>query len=133
MAHQRLLSLSDWDLSKTLWDFTYLYWNLTGGEGERDFCNPEVHAGIAVLGVALAVGLLSSVIPYGFEMVALRRMRPGLFGILMSLEPAAAALFALVVLGEGLSLIECVAMGCVIVASVGATRSAGASGPLTRD
>ncbi len=86
-----------------------------------------------VLGVALAVGLLSSVIPYGFEMVALRRMRPGLFGILMSLEPAAAALFALVVLGEGLSLIECVAMGCVIVASVGATRSAGASGPLTRD
>ncbi len=46
--------MSDWDLSKTLWDFTYLYWNLTGGEGERDFCNPEVHAGIAVLGVALA-------------------------------------------------------------------------------
>ncbi|HMQ38966.1 MAG TPA: EamA family transporter, partial [Micropruina sp.] len=52
-----------------------------------------------VLWVALAVGLLSSVIPYGLEMVALRRMRPGLFGILMSLEPAAAALFALVVLG----------------------------------
>lgn len=86
-----------------------------------------------VLWVALAVGLLSSVIPYGFEMVALRRIRPGLFGILMSLEPAAAALFALVVLGEGLSLIECVAMACVIVASVGATRSAHASAPPPRD
>ena len=76
-----------------------------------------------VLGVALAVGLLSSVIPYGLEMVALRRIRPGLFGILMSLEPAAAALFALLLLGERLSLIECVAMACVVVASVGATRS----------
>ena len=86
-----------------------------------------------VLWVALAVGLRSSVIPHGFEMVALRRIRPGLFGILMSLEPAAAALFALVVLGEGLSLIECVAMACVIVASVGATRSAHASAPPPRD
>ena len=76
-----------------------------------------------VLAVALGVGLLSSVIPYGLEMVALRQMRPGLFGILMSLEPAAAGLFALAVLGEGLSLIECVAMACVIAASVGATRS----------
>lgn len=73
--------------------------------------------------IALAVGLLSSVIPYGLEMVALRRMNPGLFGILMSLEPAAAGLFALLVLGEGLSVIECAAMACVVVASVGATRS----------
>ena len=86
-----------------------------------------------VLWVALAVGLLSSVIPYGLEMVALRRMRPGLFGILMSLEPAAAALFALVVLGEGLSVIECAAMACVIVASVGATRSGDRTVPPTRD
>jgi len=76
-----------------------------------------------VLGVALAVGLLSSVIPYGLEMTALRKMRPGLFGILMSLEPAAAALFALIVLGEALTVVEGAAMACVIVASVGATRS----------
>ncbi|MFT4297342.1 MAG: EamA family transporter [Micropruina sp.] len=86
-----------------------------------------------VLGVVLAVGLLSSVIPYGLEMVALRRMRPGLFGILMSLEPAAAALFALLLLGEGLSLPEWIAMGCVIVASVGAARSRTASEPPLRD
>ena len=82
-----------------------------------------------VLGVALAVGLLSSVIPYGLEMVALRRMRPGLFGILMSLEPGAAALFALLVLGESLTWIECAAMACVVVASVGATRARRASEP----
>lgn len=82
-----------------------------------------------VLGVALGVGLLSSVIPYGLEMVALRRMRPGLFGILMSLEPGAAALFALLVLGESLTWIEGAAMACVVVASVGATRARRASEP----
>ncbi len=82
-----------------------------------------------VFAVALVVGLLSSVIPYGLEMVALRRMRPGLFGILMSLEPAAAGLFALLVLGEGLTPIECAAMGCVVVASVGATRGRRAADP----
>ncbi|MFT3860103.1 EamA family transporter [Micropruina sp.] len=86
-----------------------------------------------VFGVALAVGLLSSVIPYGLEMVALRRIAPGLFGILMSLEPAAAALFALLVLGEGLRLIEIFAMACVVVASVGATCSRRACEPALID
>ena len=76
-----------------------------------------------VLGVALAVGLLSSVIPYGLEMQALRRMRPGLFGILMSLEPAAAALAALIVLHELLTLTQWLALVCVVAASVGATRT----------
>lgn len=76
-----------------------------------------------VLGVALAVGVLSSVIPYGLEMIALRRIPPGVFGILMSLEPAAAALSAWLVLGEVLNPVEVAAMVCVVVASVGATRS----------
>lgn len=76
---------------------------------------------IVLLGAA--VGLLSSVIPYAFEMVALRTMRPALFGILMSVEPAAAALAGILVLGEFLSPVQWVAMACVVVASVGATRS----------
>ena len=80
-----------------------------------------------VLAVGLAVGVLSSVIPYGLEMVALRTIPPGIFGILMSLEPAVAALSALVVLGETLSLVEIAAMACVVVASVGATRGLGTS------
>lgn len=75
---------------------------------------------VLLLGALVAV--MSSVIPYGLEMVALRSIPPGTFGILMSLEPAAAALAALVVLGEQLSTVELVAMGCVIVASIGATR-----------
>lgn len=76
-----------------------------------------------VIAVGAAVGLLSSVIPYSCEMTALRRLRPSVFSILMSLEPAAAALAAIVVLGEFLTPAQWVAMACVVVASVGATRS----------
>ena len=76
-----------------------------------------------ILAVGAAVGLLSSVIPYSCEMVALRRLRPAVFSILMSLEPAAAALAGIVVLGEFLTGTQWLAMACVVVASVGATRS----------
>ena len=69
------------------------------------------------------VGLLSSVIPYSCELVALRSLRPAVFSMLMSLEPAAAALAGLVVLRELLSPVQWLAMACVVVASVGATRS----------
>lgn len=75
-----------------------------------------------VVGLGLLVGVLSSAIPYGLEMVALRRIPRGTFGVLMSLEPAAAAFFALLLLGEQLRPVEVVAMACVIVASIGATR-----------
>ncbi|MGC3995096.1 MAG: EamA family transporter [Propionicimonas sp.] len=73
--------------------------------------------------LAVLVGVLSSVIPYGLEMVARRSIPASVFGILMSLEPAAAALAALLILGERLSWVEVVAMACVIVASVGSTRT----------
>jgi inner membrane transporter RhtA len=76
-----------------------------------------------ILLIGAAIGLLSSVIPYSCEMVALRSLRPAVFSILMSLEPAAAALAAIVVLGEFLSPVQWLAMACVVVASVGATRS----------
>lgn len=76
-----------------------------------------------VLAIGAAVGLLSSVIPYSLELTALRRIQPRVFGILMSLEPAAAALAALILLGESLTTTELIAMGCVVLASIGATRS----------
>lgn len=77
-----------------------------------------------ILGLGAAVGLLSSVIPYSFEISALRRIRPSVFGILMSLEPAVAALAALLVLHELLTVFQWLAVGCVVAASVGATRTA---------
>jgi inner membrane transporter RhtA len=72
--------------------------------------------------LGLGVGLLSSVIPYTLELEALRRIPARVFGILMSLEPAVAALVGLVVLQEILSGREWVAIGCVMIACIGATR-----------
>lgn len=71
----------------------------------------------------LAVGVLSSVVPYTLELNALRRMPPRVFGVLMSLQPAAAALVGLVLLGELLTVWQWVAVLCVIVASAGSTRA----------
>jgi inner membrane transporter RhtA len=76
-----------------------------------------------ILALGAAVGLLSSVVPYSFEMSALRSIRPAVFSILMSLEPAAAALAGILVLQEYLSPVQWLAVACVIAASVGATRS----------
>jgi len=76
-----------------------------------------------ILLLGALVGLLSSVVPYSCELVALRSLKPSVFSILMSLEPAAAALAGIVVLGELLSLQQWVAMACVVIASVGATTS----------
>lgn len=87
-----------------------------GGQGAV-LLRPEV------LLVGALVGVLSSVIPYSLELTALRTMPPRVFGILMSLEPAAAALAALAILHETLGWIEIAAMACVVIASVGATRS----------
>ncbi|GAA3848412.1 DMT family transporter [Saccharothrix violaceirubra] len=78
----------------------------------------------SVLIAGVAVALLSSVIPYSLELEALRKIPPRVFGILMSLEPAVAALAGLVVLHEALRPTQWIAVCCVVLASVGATRSA---------
>lgn len=77
-----------------------------------------------VLLAGLAVALMSSVIPYSLELEALRKIPPRVFGVLMSMEPAVAALAGLVVLGELLHPVQWVAVCLVVAASVGATRTA---------
>ena len=76
-----------------------------------------------VVALGALVGLLSSVIPYSCEITALRTIRPSVFGILMSIEPAAAALAGMLIVGEFLTPVQWLAIGCVIAASIGATRS----------
>ncbi|MDE3723704.1 EamA family transporter [Nocardiopsis sp. N85] len=80
-----------------------------------------------VLLFGLAVGVLSSVVPYTLELNALRRMPPRVFGVLMSLQPAAAALVGLILLGEMLTVWQWLAVGCVIAASAGSTRTSASS------
>lgn len=80
-----------------------------------------------LLALGFAVAMLSSVVPYSLELEALRRIRPQLFGVLMSLEPAMAALAGLIVIGQGLSALDVVAILLVVTASAGATF--GSRGP----
>lgn len=81
-----------------------------------------------VLILAVAVGLMSSVIPYSLEMLALRRIPPGVFGILMSLEPGVAAVAAMLLLAEFLTVVQWIALACVVIASIGAARFRGRKG-----
>src|SRR4051794_399849 len=76
------------------------------------------------LAIGAAVALLSSVIPYSLETESLRRMPRHVFGVLMSLEPALATLAGLIVLDQHLGARDFVAILLVIVASIGATRTA---------
>lgn len=68
-------------------------------------------------------GLMSSVIPYSLDLISLRTIKPSVYAVLMSLEPAAAALAAVVIIHENLSLLQWLAVGCVVIASAGATLS----------
>lgn len=73
-----------------------------------------------LLGAALVVALASSVLPYSFELEALRRLPESVFGVLMSLDPAVATLAGFLLLGQALGPRELLAIGMVVVASAGA-------------
>ncbi|MQA88080.1 MAG: EamA family transporter [Streptosporangiales bacterium] len=94
-----------------------------------------VPAGVADAGPALVrldvlaggflVAHLSTVVANTLELKALRRMPPRAFGVLMSLEPAVAALAGMAFLGEHLGPYQWLAVGCVVIASTGAIRTHG--------
>ena len=73
-----------------------------------------------LLGPAFLVAILSSVLPYSLDLEALRRLPEAVFGVLMSLDPAVAAVIGFLVLGQALGAREVAAIGMVVVASAGA-------------
>jgi inner membrane transporter RhtA len=83
-----------------------------------------------ILASGVVVALLSSAIPYSLELEALRRLPKATFGVLMSLEPAVAAIVGLVALGQDLSANEVVAIALVVAASAGALSAARAPSPV---
>jgi inner membrane transporter RhtA len=91
--------------------------------GGTDLLRPEL------LLAGASIGLLSSAIPYSLELEALRRIPAKLFGVLMSLEPAVAALVGLVVVGEVLHARQWAAIGFVVMACLGAARTQSAAPP----
>ena len=84
-------------------------------DGGKNLLNADI------LLAGLGVAILSSLIPYSLELEALRRMPANVFGVLMSLQPAAAAIAGLVVLDQVLKANELAGMALVIAASAGAT------------
>jgi inner membrane transporter RhtA len=87
------------------------------------------HAGTALLSPAplplgLGVAILSSVLPYSLEMIALTRLPTRTFSVLLSLEPAVAALAGAAFLGERLDTLQWLAVTAIIAASAGAAFSA---------
>jgi inner membrane transporter RhtA len=87
-------------------------------DGGGDLLDPSL------LAQGLAVAILSSAIPYSLELEALRRIPANVFGVLMSLDPAWAALAGFLVLGQDLVPRELVGIACVVVASAGAASTA---------
>lgn len=79
--------------------------------------------------IGAAVGVLSTAIPYVFEMEALRRLPQAVFGVLMSLEPAVAAAIGFLALSQDLAPQEVIAIALVVIASAGALRSAAMPAP----
>ncbi len=77
-----------------------------------------------ILLLGAVIGLLSSLIPYSFELEALRRMPARVFGTLMSIEPAVAVFTGFVVLSQKPTLLELFAIALVVIASIGVTRTA---------
>ena len=70
-----------------------------------------------VLGLGVVVAVLSSIIPYGIDMAALRVLSAGLFATLTALAPATAAIAGLVVLGQDLSVLSWTGLVVVVVAA----------------
>ncbi|MCX4584577.1 DMT family transporter [Streptomyces sp. NBC_01481] len=83
----------------------------------------------STLGLGLAVALMSSVLPYTLELLALRRLPAPTFAVLMSLEPAIAATAGFLVLHQALSAVDALAIALVIAASMGAVRTQVAGKP----
>lgn len=75
----------------------------------------------SVMPIGLAVAILSTALPYSLEMIALTRLPTRIFGTLMSMEPALAAISGMVFLGETLTFTQTLALCSIIAASMGST------------
>ena len=85
------------------------------------------HTRALLLGLAVAV--LSSALPYALELAAIRRVRPSTYGVLLSIEPAIAALWGFVILSQRLAVRELFGIVAIVLAAAGAAWTSTADLP----
>ncbi|MFA6236018.1 MAG: EamA family transporter [Bacteriovorax sp.] len=78
---------------------------------------------LSILPMGILIAILSSALPYSLEMIAMKNISAKTFGILMSMEPAVASLMGFLFLKENLTLLQCSAIVCIIIASAGTALS----------
>ncbi len=84
-------------------------------------------SGVKIIGygrallLGLAVAVLSSALPYFLELAAIKRVRASTYGVLLSIEPAIAALMGFVILSQALPAREIVGIVAIVVAAAGAS------------
>ena len=88
------------------------------------FLNGKALINVSLWPLGLLIGILSSALPYSLEMMALKNIPTKTFGVLMSFEPAMAALAGFLFRHESLSVTQLIAIACIMVASAGATATA---------
>jgi inner membrane transporter RhtA len=110
-AGRRFAGLDGLTLAMVFGAFAILPFGLASHPGRL------VQGDVLLLGATVAV--LSSALPYSLELVALRRVSPRAFGVMLSLDPAVAAAAGVVVLGQRLTLVEWVALALVVGANLG--------------
>lgn len=84
---------------------------------------PTVFLDVKLLGLAVGTAIFASLVPYTLEFLALRRVSAGVFGILMSMEPAVAALAGWLLLDQHMGVLGIVAVCLVVSACLGTTAS----------
>jgi len=81
---------------------------------------PAFSSPLLLLAVLL-VAVLSTTIPFTLEFQALKRMPPRTYGVMVTLEPAAAVMIAALMLGQSVGLQALIAVACVTLAAIGST------------
>jgi inner membrane transporter RhtA len=118
---RRFESLSGLALAMSVGGLAVLPWGLMAGRGRLS------DPGVLALGASVA--LLSSVVPYSLELLALRRVSARAFGVMMSLDPAMATAAGLLVLGQHLDMREWLALALVAGANLGNTVTSSPGAP----
>ena len=83
--------------------------------------NPEALLQTQYWKQALMIALLATAIPYALDLMALKQLSKLSYGTLSSLSPAIGAVTGMILLKEHITFYQCIALVCIMAASIGVT------------